>query len=191
MLGEVFICSICVWRISPYLRTKWQIAVVHFSTVLWRPWSSFSGDRACTRVMSSGLKKAQQAASSIADTIAGALSFQKSLTDLVRGIRNNKGSESAYISQCISEIKQELRNEDKKVKMIAVQKLTYVRVLLPSSRFSPLSPYPTYTLVLPLPSLCFVILLSLTPHVILLLLLSLTIATNERLRHVLGCLFRD
>ena len=78
--------------------------------------------------MSSGLKKAQQAASSIADTIAGALSFQKSLTDLVRGIRNNKGNESAFISQCINEIKAELKNEDKKVKMVAVQKLTYVRI---------------------------------------------------------------
>lgn len=77
--------------------------------------------------MSAGLKKAQAAASSFADTIAGALSFQKSMTDLVRGIRNNKGNESAYISQCINEIKAELKNEDKKVKMVAVQKLTYVR----------------------------------------------------------------
>lgn len=77
--------------------------------------------------MSAGLKKAQAAASSFADTIAGALSFQKSLTDLVRGIRNNKGNESAFISQCINEIKNELKNEDKKVKMVAVQKLTYVR----------------------------------------------------------------
>lgn len=77
--------------------------------------------------MSAGLKKAQAAASSFADTIAGALSFQKSMTDLVRGIRNNKGNESAFISQCINEIKAELKNEDKKVKMVAVQKLTYVR----------------------------------------------------------------
>lgn len=75
-----------------------------------------------------GLKKAQQAASSIADTIAGALSFQKSLTDLVRGIRNNKGSESNFISQCIQEIKAELKSDDKKAKIIAVQKLTYVRL---------------------------------------------------------------
>lgn len=77
--------------------------------------------------MSTGLKKAQQAASSIADTIAGALSFQKSLTDLVRGIRNNKGNEATYISQCIQEIKAELKSEDKKAKMVAIQKLTYVR----------------------------------------------------------------
>ena len=76
--------------------------------------------------MSAGLKKAQQAASSIADTIAGALSFQKSLTDLVRGIRNNKANEASYVSNCIAEIKQELKSDDKKAKMIAVQKLTYV-----------------------------------------------------------------
>ena len=107
--------------------------------------------------MASGLKKAQQAASSIADTIAGALSFQKSLTDLVRGIRNNKGSESAYVSQCISEIKQELRNEDKKVKMIAVQKLTYVRI-----------PGVMYTRVAVLPLLYSTILLFLTLSLLLL-----------------------
>lgn len=83
--------------------------------------------------MSAGLKKAQQAASSIADTIAGALSFQKSLQDLVRGIRNNKGTESAFISQCIQEIKAELKSDDKKAKIVAIQKLTYVRFLKTSA----------------------------------------------------------
>lgn len=97
--------------------------------------------------MAAGLKKVQQAASSIADTVAGALSFQKSLTDLVRGIRNNKGNENAFISQCINEIKAELKNEDKKVKVIAVQKLTYVRIFL------------TYTLILPFSSSNHMILL--------------------------------
>lgn len=55
------------------------------------------------------------------------LPFKKNLTDLVRGLRNNKNNEQAYISQCIQEIKQELRADDKKDKMIAIQKLTYVR----------------------------------------------------------------
>jgi hypothetical protein len=82
-------------------------------------------------IMATGLKKAQAAASSIADTIAGALSFQKSLTDLVRGIRNNKANEAAYVSNCVAEIKQELKSEDKKAKIIAVQKLTYVCFIQP------------------------------------------------------------
>ena len=35
--------------------------------------------------------------------------FDKNLTDLVRGIRNNKDNEAKYIAQCLEEIKQELR----------------------------------------------------------------------------------
>ncbi|KAL1437792.1 hypothetical protein MTO96_048639 [Rhipicephalus appendiculatus] len=38
--------------------------------------------------------------------------FDKNLTDLVRGIRNNKENETKYISQCIDEIKEELRQEN-------------------------------------------------------------------------------
>jgi hypothetical protein len=60
------------------------------------------------------------------------LPFKKNLTDLVRGLRNNKTNEQAYISQCIQEIKQELRADDKKDKMLAIQKLSYVR-FIPSS----------------------------------------------------------
>lgn len=57
------------------------------------------------------------------------LPFKKNLTDLVRGLRNNKNNEQAYISQCIQEIKNELRADDKKDKMLAIQKLSYVRPL--------------------------------------------------------------
>jgi hypothetical protein len=53
--------------------------------------------------------------------------FKKNLTDLVRGIRNNKNNEQQYISQCIQEIKNELRGDNNKDKMVAIQKLTYVR----------------------------------------------------------------
>ena len=35
--------------------------------------------------------------------------FDKNLTDLVRGIRNNRDNEAKYIAQCIEEIKAELR----------------------------------------------------------------------------------
>ncbi|PNF29931.1 AP-3 complex subunit delta-1 [Cryptotermes secundus] len=55
--------------------------------------------------------------------------FDKNLTDLVRGIRNNKDSEAKYIAQCIEEIKQELRQDNVAVKANAVAKLTYLQML--------------------------------------------------------------
>ncbi|XP_032593942.1 AP-3 complex subunit delta isoform X2 [Drosophila grimshawi] len=55
--------------------------------------------------------------------------FDKNLTDLVRGIRNNKDNEAKYISQCIEEIKQELRQDNVSVKCNAVAKLTYIQML--------------------------------------------------------------
>jgi len=53
--------------------------------------------------------------------------FRKSLTDLVRGIRANKKDEHKFITKCLQEIKDELRSTDRKVKVVAIQKLTYVR----------------------------------------------------------------
>ncbi|GBM44341.1 AP-3 complex subunit delta [Araneus ventricosus] len=55
--------------------------------------------------------------------------FDKNLTDLVRGIRNNKDNETKYIAQCIEEIKEELRQENISVKSNAVAKLTYLQML--------------------------------------------------------------
>ena len=55
--------------------------------------------------------------------------FEKSLSDLVRGIRNNKKNEGKFISQCIQEIKEELK-QDMQKKTIAIQKLTYVRTCI-------------------------------------------------------------
>uniref|UniRef100_A0A6G4ZXD4 Clathrin/coatomer adaptor adaptin-like N-terminal domain-containing protein n=1 Tax=Rhipicephalus microplus TaxID=6941 RepID=A0A6G4ZXD4_RHIMP len=55
--------------------------------------------------------------------------FDKNLTDLVRGIRNNKENETKYISQCIDEIKEELRQENMSVKANAVAKLAYLQML--------------------------------------------------------------
>ncbi|KAM4887520.1 AP-3 complex subunit delta-1 isoform 1-T1 [Thomomys bottae] len=51
--------------------------------------------------------------------------FDKNLQDLVRGIRNHKEDEAKYISQCIDEIKQELKQDNIAVKANAVCKLTY------------------------------------------------------------------
>lgn len=54
--------------------------------------------------------------------------FDKNLTDLVRGIRNNRDNEAKYIAQCIEEIKTELRLDNLSVKANAVAKLTYVSI---------------------------------------------------------------
>ncbi|CAF3775931.1 unnamed protein product [Adineta steineri] len=55
--------------------------------------------------------------------------FDKSLHDLVRGIRNHKDDESKYINEAIDEIKQELKQENMAVKANAVNKLTYLQML--------------------------------------------------------------
>ncbi|XP_044110555.1 AP-3 complex subunit delta-1 isoform X1 [Neovison vison] len=55
--------------------------------------------------------------------------FDKNLQDLVRGIRNHKEDEAKYISQCIDEIKQELKQDSIAVKANAVCKLTYLQML--------------------------------------------------------------
>lgn len=55
--------------------------------------------------------------------------FDKNLDDLVRGIRNNKNNESKYISECIEEIKDELKIPNVNAKANAVAKLTYLQML--------------------------------------------------------------
>ncbi|KAM9686710.1 uncharacterized protein ACIGJ3_002640 [Trichechus inunguis] len=55
--------------------------------------------------------------------------FDKNLQDLVRGVRNHKEDEAKYISQCIDEIKQELKQDNIAVKANAVCKLTYLQML--------------------------------------------------------------
>jgi hypothetical protein len=62
--------------------------------------------------------------------------FEKSLTDLIRGIRANKKSEHKYISACLQEIRNEVKSNDIDVKANAIAKLTYV---------SELGPYCPYT----------------------------------------------
>uniref|UniRef100_A0A914ZQZ1 Clathrin/coatomer adaptor adaptin-like N-terminal domain-containing protein n=1 Tax=Parascaris univalens TaxID=6257 RepID=A0A914ZQZ1_PARUN len=55
--------------------------------------------------------------------------FDKSLTDLIRGIRNNKENEARYIASCIDEIKMELRQESTFVKANAIEKLAYLQMM--------------------------------------------------------------
>ncbi|RCN42938.1 adaptin region [Ancylostoma caninum] len=55
--------------------------------------------------------------------------FDKSLTDLIRGIRNNKENEARYIASCIEEIKMELRQDSTYIKANAIEKLAYLQML--------------------------------------------------------------
>lgn len=55
--------------------------------------------------------------------------FDKNLTDLIRGLRNNKNNEASFIAQCIDEIKEELRIPNVNAKANAVAKLTYLQML--------------------------------------------------------------
>lgn len=52
--------------------------------------------------------------------------FEKSLTDLIRGIRANKKNEQKYIQVCLQEIRNEVKSNDVDVKGVAIAKLTYV-----------------------------------------------------------------
>jgi len=53
--------------------------------------------------------------------------FSHTLTDLIRGIRQNKKNEQAYIAKEIADIRLELRRNDPDLKAQAIAKLTYVR----------------------------------------------------------------
>lgn len=55
--------------------------------------------------------------------------FQKTLQDIVKGIRQNKDNPSLYISQVISECKNELNSNDFYVKTEAIRKLTYFQMI--------------------------------------------------------------
>lgn len=55
--------------------------------------------------------------------------FEKNLQDLVKGIRSTKGDVNVYISQCMQEIKNELKSTDQSIKAQAVRKLTYLHML--------------------------------------------------------------
>ncbi|KAL1915223.1 uncharacterized protein VTP21DRAFT_7499 [Calcarisporiella thermophila] len=55
--------------------------------------------------------------------------FEKTLTDLIRGIRANKKNEHKYVAACLQEIRQEMRSSDADIKAMAVAKLTYLQML--------------------------------------------------------------
>eukprot|EP00124_Ichthyophonus_hoferi_P000102 Ihof_evm22s3 gene=Ihof_evmTU22s3 len=55
--------------------------------------------------------------------------WHKSLGDLIRGLRSNKGNEAQYLAEVLTEIKEELRSESATTKAVAISKLTYLHML--------------------------------------------------------------
>ncbi|KAG5996505.1 hypothetical protein E4U43_002840 [Claviceps pusilla] len=55
--------------------------------------------------------------------------FEKSLYDLIRGLRNHKGNEKEYIQKSLKECRAEVRSQDMDVKATALLKLVYLEML--------------------------------------------------------------
>ena len=54
--------------------------------------------------------------------------FEKSLVDLIRGLRSHKGSENEYIQEALRECRTEVRSQDMDVKATALLKLIYLEM---------------------------------------------------------------
>ena len=54
--------------------------------------------------------------------------FEKSLYDLIRGMRNHKGNEREYIQSCLKECRSEIRTQDLDLKATALLKLIYLEM---------------------------------------------------------------
>ncbi|KAI0031249.1 adaptin N terminal region-domain-containing protein [Vararia minispora EC-137] len=55
--------------------------------------------------------------------------WERTLQDLIRGLRANKKEESKFIAQAVDEIRKEIRSKDMELKAGAVLKLTYLEML--------------------------------------------------------------
>ncbi|KAI0167081.1 Adaptor protein complex AP-3 delta subunit [Hypoxylon sp. FL1284] len=54
--------------------------------------------------------------------------FEKSLYDLIRGLRNHKGNEKEYIQNCLKECRSEIKTQDLDLKATALLKLIYLEM---------------------------------------------------------------
>lgn len=63
--------------------------------------------------------------------------WERTLQDLVRGLRANKRDEAKYIAQAVDEIRTEIKSKDMELKAGALLKLAYVR--RPSTLFFSIS----------------------------------------------------
>lgn len=55
--------------------------------------------------------------------------WERTLQDLIRGLRANKNDEAKFIAQAMDEIRKEIKNKDMELKAGAVMKLTYLNML--------------------------------------------------------------
>jgi AP-3 complex subunit delta-1 len=53
--------------------------------------------------------------------------WERTLQDLIRGLRANKNDESKFIAHAMDEIRREIKTKDMELKAGAVMKLAYVR----------------------------------------------------------------
>nr|KMM69749.1 AP-3 complex subunit delta [Coccidioides posadasii RMSCC 3488] len=56
------------------------------------------------------------------------VSFEKSLYDLIRGLRNHKGNEGEYIQNSLRECRTEIKSQDMDKKATALLKLIYLEM---------------------------------------------------------------
>lgn len=54
--------------------------------------------------------------------------FEKSLYDLIRGLRNHKGNEKEYTQNCLKECRSEIKSQDMDVKATALLKIIYLEM---------------------------------------------------------------
>lgn len=52
--------------------------------------------------------------------------WERTLKDLIRGLRANKRDESKFIAEAVDEIRREVKSKDMELKAGAILKLTYV-----------------------------------------------------------------
>ncbi|KAI6383210.1 hypothetical protein MCOR25_000131 [Pyricularia grisea] len=55
--------------------------------------------------------------------------FEKSLLDLIRGVRNHRGNEREYIQNCLKECRAEVKSQDMDLKATALLKLVYLEMM--------------------------------------------------------------
>ena len=56
--------------------------------------------------------------------------WERTLQDLIRGLRANKKDEAKFIAQAVDEIRKEVRSKDMELKAAAILKLTYVSAFM-------------------------------------------------------------
>ena len=62
--------------------------------------------------------------------------WERTLQDLIRGLRSTKTDEAKFIAQAVDEIREEVKSKDMELKAAAVLKLTYVRPYAKAPLFS-------------------------------------------------------